>query len=465
MQAFLSQLSNLVGERWLLHREPEVEPYVVDQRGYYRGKPCAVVRPKDTQQVAEVIVLANQFDIGVVAQGGNTGLCGGATPDGSGQQLVMSLDRLNQIRGVDVIDHSMTVEAGVVLQRIHDSAAENNLFFPLDLAAKGSSQIGGNLSTNAGGINVLRYGNARDLVLGLEVVLADGSIWNGLSNLRKDNTGYDLKQLFIGSEGTLGVITAAVLKLFPKHIGYRTAMLAVKDPQAACRLLGLVRSLSGDTVVSYEYLCRDAMECVLAQTDAKDPLTEGYAHYVLLELAAGASEDFLDRILEEVMQQGIEADWIIDGVLAQNERQRAELWQIRESISTSQRGSVKNDISVPISSMADFLETALMKVKEIAPRARPCPFGHIGDGNLHYNILPPVDQKPDLFRHQYGEQLVAMIAELAMNMRGSFSAEHGVGQLRRDMLYQYKSDTAIDLMQRIKKTLDPKGLLNPGKVI
>lgn len=461
----LNRLTAALGERAVVDADDALEPYLVDQRGYYRGATVAVVRPRTAEEVAGVVRIAREFGTPLVPQGGNTGLCGGATPDASGSQLVLSLEKLNAIRDVDTIDYSITVEAGAILQNVHAAAREHDLFFPLDLAAKGSCQIGGNLSTNAGGINVLRYGNARDLVLGLEVVLADGSIWNGLSNLRKDNTGYDLKQLFLGSEGTLGIITAAVLKLFPNPLHRRTAMLAVADPEAACRLLGVARSLSGDAVESYEYISRDALDCVLSGMQRTDPFDAVHEHYVLLELASGAGSEFLDAILERIMEQGMETGSIRDGVLAQNERQREELWQLRDLISEAQKESVKNDVSVPISSLPRFLDAARERVAAVDDAARPCPFGHIGDGNIHYNILGPRAEDPASFRERSGEALIDAVSDLVMSMHGSFSAEHGVGQLRRAMMTRYKSPEALDLMRRLKGALDPDGTLNPGKVV
>jgi len=461
----LQRLEAVLGDRAVLRRPAATAAYLTDQRGYYEGATCAVARPASTAQVAQVVRLAAEHGVAVVPQGGNTGLCGGATPDASGTQLVLSLERMSAIREVDPLDHAMTVEAGAVLQSIHDAAGEHGLFFPLDLAAKGSCQIGGNLATNAGGINVLRYGNARDLVLGLEVVLADGAVWNGLTKLRKDNTGYDLKQLFLGSEGTLGIITAAVLKLFPAPLNRRTAMLAVSDPQAACRLLGAARRLSGDAVESYEYISRPALDCVLAGAGQRDPFEQPHGHYLLMELASGAGGDFLDAMLERIMEQGMEAGGVHDGVLAQNERQRGELWQLRERISEAQRQSVKNDVSVPISSLPAFLDEAAAAVAWVAPGARPCPFGHIGDGNIHYNILAPESADPVAFRTRHGEALVEAVSDLAMSLAGSFSAEHGVGQLRRAMMARYKSPEALSLMRRLKAMMDSEGRLNPGKVV
>lgn len=464
-KALLASLNQVLGETAVLDPGAAREPYLVDQRGYYHGAAAAVVCPRSTDQVAQVLRIAGAHRAAVVPQGGNTGLCGGATPDSSGTQIVLSLARLNTIRELDPSDATMTVEAGVILHDIHLAAAGQGLYFPLDLAARGSCQIGGNLATNAGGTNVLRYGNARDLVLGLEVVLADGTLLSGLSRLRKDNTGYDLKQLFLGSEGTLGIITAAVLKLFPDPLHRRTALLAVSDASAACRLLGDARRRSGDLVESFEYISRAALDCVLSGFGKTDPFETRHEHYVLLELASGADEEILDRLLERILERGMDDGAVRDGVLAQSERQRAELWALREQISEAQKHSVKNDVAVPISRLPRFLDEAAQRVAARAPDARPCPFGHFGDGNLHYNILAPVGADAAAFRQRHGAALIEGISDLAMRFDGSFSAEHGIGQLRRPMMERYKSPEALVLMRQLKQMLDPQGILNPGKVL
>lgn len=431
-----------------------------DRRGYYRGKAKVIVRPQSAPEVSQLVTACSRFGVSIVPQGGNTGLCGAATPDESGDQVLLCLSRMNVIREIDAIGHSVTAESGVILQQVQDAVSECGLMFPLDLGAKGSCQIGGNLSTNAGGLNVLRYGNTRDLVLGVEVVLPDGRIWNGLSKLRKNNTGYDLKQLFIGAEGTLGIITAAVLKLFPAPGRRHTAFVAVKDPAAAVSMLGTVRRQSGDALVSFEYLPRLALDLV-----GVDPLDQAYEHYVLLELAAGNGESPLQQQLERMLAQGMENGDILDGTIAQNDAQRDALWQMRESVSPAQRESVKNDVSVPVSAIAELLTRAPAVVAGIASGARPCPFGHIGDGNIHYNILGPENVEPGRFRKEHGAELVAGINELVMSMGGSFSAEHGVGVLRRGEFYKHKNPIEIELMRQIKSVLDPKNLLNPGKVL
>ena len=459
MTDFLSQVRIVVGQQGIVTPD-KYAALLEDQRGYYRGEARMIVQPKTTEEVAQLITLCGRYGIPIVPQGGNSGLCGGATPDQTGNQIVLCLSRMNAIREIDPVNHTVTAEAGVILHQLHEAVGKHDLLFPLDLGAKGSCQIGGNLSTNTGGINVLRYGNARELVLGLEVVLPDGQVWSSLSKLRKDNTGYDLKQLFIGAEGTLGIITAAVLKLYPIPSMRHTAFIAVKNPAAASELLITTRRTSADVLVSFEYMPRLALDLV-----GSDPLDDRYEHYILLELISGTEDNIQHQQLEDILTQGLEDGSILDGTIAQNDSQRETLWQIRESISPAQRVSVKNDVSVPISRVSELLERAPDIVKRTAPGARPCPFGHIGDGNIHYNILGPAKQDPNEFREQYGEKLVNAINDLVVSMGGSFSAEHGIGKLRRDDLYKYKDKIEIELMKRVKATFDPDNLLNPGKVI
>lgn len=456
---FVSRVLDITGAPGIVESDQH-SAYVVDRRGYFEGKARLIVRPANSTEVSQIVALCCETGTAIVPQGGNTGLCGGATPDGSGNQILLCLSRMNSIREIDAVNYTATVESGVVLQQLHEAAAGHRLLFPLDMAAKGSCQIGGNLSTNAGGINVLRYGNARDLVLGLEVVLADGRLWDGMSRLRKDNTGYDLKQLFLGAEGTLGIITAAVLKLFPAPGKRHTAFIAVRDPSCACELLSFTRRKSGDAVVSFEYLPRLALDLV-----GIDPLQDVYEHYILLELISGDGDTLNAQLLEIMLEEGMEAGNIIDGTIAQSEGQRSRLWDLRENIPLAQKESVKNDVSVPISAIPALLARAAEAVRSISPGARPCPFGHIGDGNIHYNILGPVDMDPDVFRRDYGQLLVDAVNQLTMSMGGSFSAEHGVGQLRRRELHKYKDPVEIELMQRIKSALDPDGVLNPGKIM
>ncbi len=462
----LAAIQDVVGPDGVVSDRSQAENYLIDQRGYYHGRAALIVRPKSTSEVAEIVRICRQHAIGIVPQGGNTGLCGGATPDESGAQVLLSLSRMNRIREVKPLDFTMTVEAGTILEVVQKTADEHGLYFPLDLAARGSCQIGGNLSTNAGGNNVLRYGNARQLVLGLEVVLPDGRVWNGLRRLRKDNTGYDLNQLFLGAEGTLGVITAAVLRLYPKPGDVQTALLAVPDAEAACRLLQRARAVSGDAVSSFEYFCRLALELVLSHSASeRDPLTEHYRHYVLIELSSGSTRGELRAMLDAIMEAGVQAEEILDGVVAQSVQQRERLWRLRELIPEAQRGSIKNDVSVPTSEIATFLGRGEGLVRRLAPGARPCPFGHLGDGNIHYNILAPEGADPAEFRRTAGEALIKGVSDLVMSMEGSFSAEHGVGRLRRDFLLAYEEPAAIELMRAIKAALDPSGIMNPGKLL
>jgi D-lactate dehydrogenase (cytochrome) len=406
--------------------------------------------------------------LGVVPQGGNTGYCGGATPFDGERQVLLSTARLNRLREIDDVGFTMTAEAGVLLARAQAAARERGLLFPLSMGSEGSAQLGGNLSTNAGGLAVLRYGTTRDLVLGLEVVLPSGDVLAELKGLRKDNTGYDLKALFLGAEGTLGVITAAVLKLFPEPRSRRTAWLAVRDVAAACRLLGRARRESGDQVVSCEYVSRRSIELALARVDgARDPLPGPHAHYVLLELASADDESALAAKLERILAIGAEQGEVEDGVVAESGAQRAALWLLRERIPEAERrdgGSVKHDVSVRIASIPEFLARAEPALARIAPH-RLSIYGHIGDGNLHFNVLPPAGQALAPFRAAHGAAFSECVHDLAAALGGSFSAEHGVGLLKVPELERYESPEALALMRALKRTLDPHGIMNPGKLL
>ncbi len=475
-QAALQAIAACVGPQGLVDPSQDGERYLVDHRRQYRGQAAMIVRPGDTQAVAEVVRLAAAAGLDVVPQGGNTGYCGGATPAiadpaAADRTILLSLERLKRIRQVDPIGYSMTVEAGVVLAQVQQAAAREGLLFPLSLGSEGSCQIGGNLATNAGGTAVLRYGNARELVLGLEVVLADGSVWNGLRQLRKDNAGYDLKQLFLGAEGTLGIITAAVLKLFPLPRERATALVAVTDAHAACQLLGMARRETADAVSSFEYLPRFALDLVAQHIDGgSNPLPEpAYEHYALVELTTGAADSQLEQRLERLLAKGHARDWVLDAVVAQNEAQRQRLWGLRENVPEAQRkegGSYKHDVSVPVPDLAQFLERGLAGARQAAPRARPCIYGHIGDGNLHFNFLAPADTAPaDYFRGERAERLSSAVLDAAAALGGSVCAEHGVGYLKRPLLQAYADPLSLELMRRVKGALDPKGTLNPHKVL
>ncbi len=463
----LQQIAKVVGSRGLV-KDADAAPFLRDERELYQGKAALVVRPGSTAECAGVIQICAAAGIGVVPQGGNTGYCGGATPFDGDSQILINLSRMSHIREVDQINFAMTLEAGVVLAQAHGAAEAGGLMFPLSMGSEGSCQIGGVLSTNAGGTSVLRYGNARDLVLGLEVVLPNGEIFSDLKGLRKDNTGYDLKALFLGAEGTLGVITAAVLKLFPPPRNRETALLSLVSPQAACELLWRARQESGERVVCAEYVSRSSLDLVLRHVEGvNDPLDESRSHYLLLEFAGGEGDGELRAVLERILKGGLDAGEISDGVVAESGRQREALWRLRESIPEAERrdgGSVKHDIAVRISKIPEFLDRAGDGLSAIAPH-RLSVFGHIGDGNLHYNVLPPEGGTLEAFRSGPAERLSEAVHDLAVQMGGSFSAEHGIGILKRGELEKYESPVALGLMGTLKAALDPNGIMNPGKLV
>lgn len=464
MNALINELRGLLGERQVLTAAEDLAPYCTDWRGRYSGSALCVVLPGSTEQVAAVVLACVAAGVAIVPQGGNTGLCGGATPVGG--EVVVSLRRMNRIRALDADNNSITVEAGCTLQAVQEAAAAAERLFPLSLAAEGSATLGGNLSTNAGGVQVLRYGNTRELALGLEVVLADGRIWNGLRVLRKDNTGYDLKHLFIGAEGTLGLITAATLKLFPRPRVHATAWVAVPDPTAALRLLGRLRDAVGDDVTAFEIVGRTALELVLRHIpDARDPLTGKPQWQVLLELS-GARDD-LAAILEQALQDAAELGLVNDAALATSVAQTAALWSLRENISEAQRiegVSIKHDIAVPVSRVAEFIARADAALQAAFPAVRIVCFGHMGDGNLHYNQSRTDAQSNGEFVAQTAA-VNRIVHDLVHELGGSISAEHGLGQLKRGEVLRYKSDTEMDMMRAVKRALDPRGVMNPGKLL
>jgi FAD/FMN-containing dehydrogenase len=442
--------------------------YLVDERKLFSGKASAVLRPGSTEEVAKIVAICAEAGIGIVPQGGNTSLCGGSVPDQSGGQVLLSLSRMSRIRDLDPVNYTLTAEAGCVLADVQSAAREADRLFPLSLAAEGSCQIGGNLSTNAGGITVLRYGNAKELVLGLEVVLPDGKIWNGLRRLRKDNTGYDLKQIFLGSEGTLGIITAAVLKLFPLPKETCTVLIAFRDTAAATELLAKLREESGDSVTSFEYIHRQCVDLVIRHMHGQtDPFDHRYEHYALVELSASRAEAGLDQILESVCAQGFEDGTLLDAVVASSESQRQQFWALRESIPGAQKHagvSIKHDVAVPVSRVPEFLDRGTKLLTDAYHEAQVIAFGHMGDGNIHFNLQQPEGEDPDVFMKE-APRITKLVHDLAVEFEGSFSAEHGIGVLKRKDLYGYKSEVEIDLMQSLKQALDPKGITNPGKVI
>lgn len=464
----LPALRDVLGEAGLITDAERMQSYLSDWRNAYRGQAAAVLRPGTTEEVAAAVRLCAQAGVALVPQGGNTGLCGGSIPDASGTQMVLSLTRLKRIREVDVANATITVEAGVILQQLQEAAAEVGRLFPLSLGAEGSCTVGGNLATNAGGTAVLRYGNMRDLALGLEVVLPDGRIWDGLRALRKDNTGYDLKQLFIGSEGTLGIITAAVLKLFPALRSLTTAWVALPSPQAAVTLLGQMRGLCGDRLTGFELMSRQSLEFVLRHVaGASDPFAEGHPWYVLIELSDTQPDAALNDLLEQGLGEAFEQALVLDAVVAGSQAQVEALWALREGISEAQNHegpSLKHDISVPVSRIPDFIARTDRALQQAFPGVRIVAYGHVGDGNLHYNISKPPGSDDAPFKVQ-AEAIMRVIYDSTLEDDGSISAEHGLGQSKRAAAQHYKAPLELELMRSIKQALDPAGLMNPGKLL
>jgi FAD/FMN-containing dehydrogenase len=465
MSALIAALRALVGERHVLTGAGEMAPYCTDWRGRYTGEPLAIVSPGDTPQVAEVVRLCADAGVAVVPQGGNTGLCGGATPIAG--EVVICLRRLSRVRAIDVANNTITVEAGCTLAAVQDAAASADRLFPLSLAAEGTATIGGNLSTNAGGVQVLRYGNARELCLGLEVVLPDGRIWNGLRGLRKDNTGYDLKHLFVGAEGTLGLITAAVLKLYSRPRSVATGWISVPTPVAAVTLLTRLREAIGGRVTAFELIGSPALDLVLKNIPhSRNPLLDASPWHVLVELSDTMESD-LASALQEVLLSAVDAGLAGDAVIAQNDAQAKAFWALRENISEAQKiegVSIKHDISLPVSCIAEFIERSDAALASAFPGVRIVCFGHVGDGNLHYNQSKPQAQDNAAFIDQTAA-VNRIVHDIVHDLGGSISAEHGLGQLKRDEILRYKSETEMDMMRAIKRSLDPEGLMNPGKVL
>ncbi len=465
--SLIEHLVAIVGSDNVLTAANDMAPHLIDWRGRYHGAACCVVRPASTDEVSAVVRACAHAGAAMVPQGGNTSHCGASIPDNSGEAVLISLSRLNRIRVIDPANNTITVEAGCVLQSLQDAALEAGRLFPLSLAAEGTCQIGGNLSTNAGGVQVLRYGNARELTLGLEVVLPNGEIWNGLRGLRKDNTGYDLKQLFIGAEGTLGIITAAVLKLFPLPRATATAWLAIESPQTAVRLLSELQSAFGATLTACELVSDVSLGLVLKNIPgAQAPLAES-PWYLLVELSGAGEEGALSAALENFLGKTLESGAIDDGVLAQSSEQAKRLWALRENISEAQKiegFSIKHDISVPISRIGEFVDRADAALKKVFPGIRIVTFGHVGDGNLHYNQSKPEAGDNAAFLASQS-RVNGIVHDIVHQLGGSISAEHGIGQLKRDELLRYKSPLEMELMRSIKRTFDPQGLMNPGKLI
>ncbi len=458
-----SKLKALVGPKGFSEDPAEIAPHLEEWRSKYKGRASLLLKPNSTAEIASILALCNETSTAVVPQGGNTGLVGAQIP--FEDEVLLSLSRLNRIRALDAADSSMIAEAGVVLATAQRAADENDLLLPVSLASEGSCTIGGILSSNAGGVNVLRYGMAREQVLGLEVVLADGRVLDMLHTLRKDNTGYDLKQLFIGAEGTLGVITAAALKLSPKPAVRCTAFAAVADVRAAAALLARLQAATDGMVNAFEILPRAGLELVLAHIPgAKDPFDAPWPWYALCEVSGmKALQSVFEAALEQVMSGGLASDVVI----AANQAQRAALWKLRESMSEAQKkegNSLKHDVSVPVAAVADFIAKASAAVLAAMPGARPVPFGHLGDGNIHFNIQAAKGADIAHFLARWDE-IARIVHNIVREFGGSFSAEHGIGVMKRADLKRYKSSVEIDLMRSLKRTLDPNNILNPGKLV
>jgi FAD/FMN-containing dehydrogenase len=467
--AALTRIRALLGAAGCLDTPDRTARFLTDFRQLYHGAALLVACPATTAEVAQLLTVCNEARIGVVPQGGNTGYCGGATPSAAGDQVVLSLHRLNRIRAVDAANFSLVAEAGCVLADVQAAAAGVDRLFPLSLGSEGSCQIGGNLSTNAGGLAAVRYGVARDLVLGLEVVLADGRVLDGLTSLRKDNTGYDLRHLFIGAEGTLGVITAASLKLWPQPRTVETAFIAVPDIAAAVALLGRLRTATGDCVASFEYLPRIAVEMTTRYiAGVTDPLGMPCPAYVLCEVATARADPQLRPLLEDALAAAQAQGEVLEAVFAESGAQRAALWRLRESVPEAQRhagASLKHDVSVPVAALPAFMAQAAAAVARIAPDARLVAYGHVGDGNLHFNVSEPASGRQRQAFLDLQPALADAVHAIVAAFHGSISAEHGIGQLKRELLARHKDPTALAAMRAIKQALDPRGILNPGKVL
>lgn len=466
----LEALTKIVGPQHVLTEE-QAQGSLTDWRGRYHGQALAVVRPGSTDEVAQVIKWCLDNNVPVVPQGGNTGLCGGATPDQSGDAIVIVLTRLNQVRDIDLDNDTMVVEAGCILQDVQNAAQQAGRLFPLSLAAEGSCTIGGNLATNAGGTQVLRYGTARELTLGLEVVTAQGEIWHGLRGLRKDNTGYDLRNLYVGSEGTLGIITAATLRLFPQPVAQCTALLALTSIENAVKVLNVARAGFGPALTGFELIAGNCLQGVVTcYPDQRIPFEGDSASlpwYALLELSDSESEQHARERFETVLGEAIEADLVVDAVIAASISQSQALWHLRESIPLAEsvfgRG-IKHDVSIPVSRTAEFVETTNAALQHAFPGVTHVIFGHLGDGNLHYNVASGTAWTEEALA-QVQDDIYRLVHDSVHKFGGSISAEHGVGQLKRDWLPRYKDPVELSLMRRIKDALDPEGIMNPGKVL
>ena len=461
--AFLDDAHAIVGSKGIFTDPNDLDPFLREQRGRYQGASSVVVQPQTTEQVAEIVRICSRHRVPIVPQGGNTGLCGGAVSEAN--HVIVSLSRMNAIRTLDPVGLTVTVESGVILEDLQKEALKHECFFPLSLASQGSCQIGGNISTNAGGVNVLRYGGMRDLCLGLEVVMADGVVWNSLKTLKKDNTGYALKHLFIGSEGTLGLITAAVLKLFPRPVHKTVVLCALSHASKLPDFFRLVRYATDDHVNAFELISRSALELACRHLDGvTDPFDGVWPWYVLVECTTSQESIDIRPLLEDALAQALEKDLISDAVFAENGRQEILFWKMREGISDAQKregASIKHDISVPLHNIPNLLDSTVTAVTNAVPGIRPCLFGHVGDGNIHFNFMQPIETSASEFL-SHSETVNRIVHDHVVAMEGSISAEHGIGRLKVDELLRYKESVEIEAMRRIKKAFDPQGIFNPG---
>jgi FAD/FMN-containing dehydrogenase len=464
----LDRFAAIVGEKHAVRDPAEIAPHLVENRGLYHGASPMLLKPGSVEEVSAILKLASETGAAIVPQTGNTGLVGGQTPREGGSDIILSLERMNRIRDIDPVGNTMIVDGGCILADVHKAAAKHGRMFPLSLGSEGSCRIAGNLSTNAGGTAVLAYGNMRQLCLGLEVVLPTGEIWNGLRRLKKDNTGYDLRDLFIGAEGTLGVITGAVLKLFPQPLGHQVAFAGLQSVDDALTLFKNASSLCGTALTGFELMPRIGVEFTTRHIPGvRDPLETVHPWYVLIDISTSDSAETAERMMTALLEQGYEAGLIQNATIASSETQQKAIWHMRESMSDAQKpegGSIKHDVSVPVAQIPQFMAEAEKAVVAAMPGARVCAFGHMGDGNIHYNISQPVGADKAEFIGRWRE-INKIVHGLVLQHGGSISAEHGIGQLKRDELASIRSEIEIDLMRRIKTAFDPAGIMNPGKVL
>ncbi len=464
----LKRFVDIVGEKNALRELADLEPHLVENRGLYRGTSPVLLKPASTEEVSAIMKLASETKTAIVPQTGNTGLVGGQTPRSGESDVILSLERMNRVRDIDPVANVIVVDGGCILDDVHKAAERVERMFPLSLGSQGSCRIGGNLATNAGGTAVLAYGNMRQLCIGVEVVLPTGEIWNGLRRLKKDNTGYDLRDLFIGSEGTLGIITGAVLKLFPKPLGHQVAFAGLASPADALKLFERASTLCGTALTGFELMPRIGIEFTTRHIPGvRDPLEAPHDWYALIDISTSDSAETAQTMVETLLEQGFEAGVVQDAVIASSEAQRQALWHMRESMSDAQKpegGSIKHDVSVPVSHIPEFMDAAEKGVLAAMPGARICAFGHLGDGNIHYNISQPVGADKAEFIARWRE-INEIVHGIVLSFGGSISAEHGIGQLKRDELAAIRSPIEMDLMRRIKSAFDPAGIMNPGKVV